>query len=241
MCTVSFVPTKGGHVFTFSRDEMPLRKTPYFEASKNLGFKNVYYPQDVKSGGSWFVVDDWGNVAMLFNGGFSKHEKQSYYKKSRGIILLELVSEKDMLSYFTSSSFDGIEPFSIILFENESLYRLVWDGEKKHTITLDKNTNHIFSSATLYTDEIKEKRKDWLYTYLKGVEHINEEAIFNFHATYNSSDTQNGLIINREKSCSTLSISQVYLSQQQCCVKHVDLLAKKVYQKNVFLNVATEV
>ena len=62
---------------------------------------------------------------MLFNGAFKKHTKNATYKKSRGLILLDLIASKFILNYFGEVSLELIEPFSIILFEDESLQRLV--------------------------------------------------------------------------------------------------------------------
>ena len=43
--------------------------------------KEIYFAKDSKAGGSWFAADNCGNIAMLFNGAFVKHEKKPVCKK----------------------------------------------------------------------------------------------------------------------------------------------------------------
>ena len=109
MCTVSFVPVKNGFVFTFNRDEKPERHTTHFITQQKLAHKEIYFAKDSKAGGTWFVTDSLGNVAMLFNGAYKKHEKQAAYTKSRGIILLELAAAQNMLQYFKEENLKDIE------------------------------------------------------------------------------------------------------------------------------------
>lgn len=236
MCTVSFVPVKDGCVFTFNRDEQPQRQTPEYIVHQMLNGKNIYYAKDVKAGGSWFAVDSKGNIAMLFNGAFAKHTKRTLYKKSRGLFLLELIATAEMLLCFKQLDLSGIEPFSILLFENKTLYRLTWDGFTKHITPLEMDRPHIFSSATLYEENMQQQRKIWLNNFLGEQENVNEETMYNFHSTYNTADKQNGLLIYREGSCSTLSISQAIFKNKKLQVKHYDIKTCNLYQKSLLIN-----
>ena len=235
MCTVSFVPNNEEYIFTFSRDENMNRTTPVFDAVKKLEHKNMYYAKDVKAGGSWFVVDDKGNLAMLFNGAFVKHAKAMHYSKSRGVILLELFANSDCLLAFMQYNFVKVEPFSVILFQKNKLYRLVWDGAATTTIELSKNVTHIFSSATLYSTTIAESRSNWLKDYMEKNTPINKDVIFNFHTSYNLTDIENGLVINRNNITCTLSISQAVISSHQTIVKHFDVVSGSVIENKIQL------
>lgn len=241
MCTVSVVPAKGQYIFTFNRDEKPERHTPHFIKQKKLEHKEIYFAQDSKAGGSWFIADSLGNVVMLFNGGFKKHNKGAAYKKSRGIILIELAAAKNMLLHFKSSLLIDVEPFSIILFEDKNLYRLTWDGIEKHEALLLNETSYIFSSATLYADGVQQQRRQWLADYLKNVEGMNAASVFNFHSGYNKDDKENGLIIERPQSCHTLSISQAVVSDKSIQLKHVDLKTGAIHQQFILLHADTEI
>ena len=235
MCTVSFVPTNTECIFTFNRDEHIGRTTPIFDAQKNVGFKNIYYAKDVKAGGTWFVVDDEGSIAMLFNGEFIKHDKANSYTKSRGIILLELFACIDCLIAFEQYNFLGVEPFSIILFQKNILYRLVWNGISKSIIILPTNQHHIFSSATLYGHTVAQNRKQWLLNYLAKNKNIDKDVLINLHKNTNIDDKENGLIINRNNITCTLSISQAVITKQQILVRHFNLISDDVIENKIQL------
>jgi hypothetical protein len=241
MCTVSVVPVKGQYIFTFNRDEKPERHTANFICGKQLAHKQLYYTEDGKAGGSWFIADSLGNIVMLFNGGFKKHYKEATYNKSRGIILMELAAAENMLLHFKSSLLSGVEPFSIILFEDKNLYRLTWDGAAKHEALLLNGTSYIFSSATLYADGIQQQRRQWLRDYLMSSVGTDDASVFNFHSGYNKNDKENGLIIERPQSCHTLSISQAVVSDKSIQLKHVDLKTGATHQQFILLHADTEI
>ncbi len=234
MCTISIVPCGKNIIFTFNRDEHPNRKTPEYLSQKKLAHKNIYYAKDVKASGSWFAVDDKGNIAMLFNGAFVKHIKAEKYTKSRGIVLLEIFSSINCLRHFNQYDFTNIEPFSIILYERKDLYRLVWDGNKSEVINLDKSENHIFSSCTIYTKEIQNARKNWLQFFIENNK-TTEENIFNFHTTYKKRDDENGLIMKRDDTLQTLSVSQAVINNNQVKVQHMDMVENKKYFNHIEL------
>jgi Transport and Golgi organisation 2 len=236
MCTVSFVATKTEYIFTFNRDENIGRTTPIFNAQKNVGFKNMHYAKDVKAGGTWFVVDDAGSIAMLFNGAFVKHDKALNYTKSRGIILLELFACIDCLVAFEQYDLLGVEPFSIILFQKNILYRLVWNGTSKSIIILPTNQPHIFSSATLYGHTVAQNRKQWLLNYLEKNKVIDKDVVLNFHKNTYIDDKENGLIINRNNITCTLSISQAVITRQQILVRHFNLITNKVIESKIHIH-----
>ena len=58
-------------------------------------------------------------------------------------------------------------------------YELVWDGVKKHFIKLIQEPK-IWSSSTLYTDQMKEMRKDWFREWFIG-RSMNPDSILDFH------------------------------------------------------------
>jgi uncharacterized protein with NRDE domain len=53
--------------------------------------KNVIYPKDPKAGGTWYVVDENGTVLVLLNGAEEKHTIKLSYRKSRGLIVLDII------------------------------------------------------------------------------------------------------------------------------------------------------
>jgi uncharacterized protein with NRDE domain len=235
MCTVSIVPANNHLIFTFNRDEKPERNTEVFLESITTNTKQIYFAKDIKAGGTWFAADDQGNVAMLFNGGFAAHIKAPHHITSRGKILLQIISSTNLLNTFQQADLTQVEPFSLILYHQKNLYRATWDGETKHLTNLAIHQAHIFSSATLYTNQTMLARQNWLTNYLKTTAQITADTILHFHQHQHAEDHTNGLVIDRPFGCKTLSISQAVVHQHKIELRHVDLLRHIQHQQTVSL------
>ncbi len=222
MCTVSFCINQGEVIFTSNRDERTIRPASTMPMVENVGSKNIIYPKDPQSGGTWIGCDDWGNCIILLNGGFEMHQLKEKYRMSRGIIVKESIGSNDPLKYIKEVELSDIEPFQVILYGNGRLDRMVWDGSEKHFFDLDIEKTHIFSSVTLYDEKMRSDREMWWEDFLKSHE-INGENIFKFHSTYKSEDRNSGLVINRENIVKTYSVSQIILNNNQGKFKHLDM------------------
>jgi uncharacterized protein with NRDE domain len=187
MCTVTYLPLGNNNfILTSNRDETPLRKTvlpkEYFENGVELT-----YPKDVLAGGTWIGLSKKKRLVCLLNGGFESHERKAPYKMSRGVLVKKLLSEKNAASFIDAYNFKGIEPFTLILldwFECLKTYELVWDGATTHFKELLQEPK-IWSSSTLYTEDMKAVRKEWFADWLLENETFSQEKILEFHQNEN--------------------------------------------------------
>ena len=90
MCTVSFVPTQNGICITSNRDEKISRSKAISPQKTTINNKEITFPKDPQAGGTWFAHDD-KNVIVLLNGAEEKHVSKGNYRKSRGLIVLDLI------------------------------------------------------------------------------------------------------------------------------------------------------
>ena len=157
MCTVSFVCANGKIIITSNRDE-PIVRPSSPPKSYRINNKKIIFPKDPKAGGTWFAVDDDATVLVLLNGAAEKHQWQPPYRKSRGLIVLDIISEVNPLQSWESIDLDVIEPFTMVLYQEQKLYQLRWNGDQKETLILDTSKQYIWSSSTLYSQEIRNKR-----------------------------------------------------------------------------------
>src|SRR5436309_3961687 len=117
MCTVTYIPVGEKKYITSNRDEKPFRKKalppqPYLHEEISL-----IYPKDGDAGGSWIALNENGNVAVLLNGGFEKHISEPPYKKSRGLVFLDILKHTSPVTYFFGVDLFKIEPFTVIILE----------------------------------------------------------------------------------------------------------------------------
>ncbi len=223
MCTVSFVRSNGKTIVTSNRDEHVLR--PAIEPRKyNVNHKNLIFPKDPKAGGTWFVADEFGNVLVLLNGAEEKHIRKQSNEKSRGLIVLELMSSDSAFDSWNEINLENVEPFTLVLFQNDKLYQLRWNEIEKAQLQLDTNKFHIWSSSTLYSAEIREQRSQWFYDFIANKNNISENEMIDFHQNTENDNSHFGLVINRNNQLKTLSITQIIIENQISEMRYFDLI-----------------
>ena len=159
MCTLSYLPLREGYFLVNNRDESPLRATAFEPQSLVKNDVTIMCPIDAAAKGTWIGVNHHGIMACLMNGAFKNHTKKPFYKKSRGKITLEFLEADDVVDYFRQVDLIGIEPFSLIIIDQEDIKVFRWDEAHKHSEFLDKNEAYNWSSSTLYDESIAETRR----------------------------------------------------------------------------------
>ena len=238
MCTVSFVSVKNTVIITSNRDENLQRLNAAAPDFHLLHNKKIIFPKDAKAGGTWFAAADTGVVAVLLNGAFAKHIPKPPYHKSRGIILLQIIEADKPLTFFAALNLEHIEPFTVILYQPGLLHELRWDGNNKYDKLLSTSENYIWSSSTLYTDEVIEQRKKLFDQFINSTENITAHLIHNFH-TYNNGDDENGFVINRQTGMKTFSITQAVIQAAAIHFLHNDLLQQQKFEQIMHINQTT--
>jgi hypothetical protein len=223
MCTVTFIPSGDNFFFTSSRDEWAERDTAVFPAIHEISGRRLLFPMDLPLGGTWIAVHETGTAAVLLNGAIRKHISRPPYRKSRGLVLLDLISHSSPIEAFSGSDFNGIEPFTVVLFENRNLYCVKWDGKGKWVELLNFRTPHIWSSVTLYEPDIIQKRESWFSEWLLKNPNPSVADIIRFHMQGGDGDPVNDLHMNRGDRLFTNSISSIRLSQDMAAFRYLDL------------------
>lgn len=211
MCTVTFVPVKGGALAASNRDEKNTRKPALPPAVYQHGDTRIMYPKDAQAGGTWIALKYNGDAAVLLNGAFTKHKAQPPYAKSRGIILLDVLNNKRPIQAFSHMPLNNIEPFTLILFVEQALTECRWDGREKHIKHLSAASAHIWSSATLYSDDVIVKREDWFNNWLAKHQDATINDLVGFHRFAGDGDKRNDLLMQRENIYQTVSITGLEL------------------------------
>jgi uncharacterized protein with NRDE domain len=236
MCTVSFVTFNGKTIITSNRDEKSMRPSAIHPKNYAIKGKNVIFPKDPKAGGTWYVADTNGTILVLLNGANEKHEVQLPYRKSRGLIVLDVIGSDSPKDYWDEINLENIEPFTLVLFQNKELFQLRWNGTGKEATSLDTSKNYIWSSSTLYPAAIRDKRADWFSAFLDKNPEITEKTMLHFHRYTEEGNQENGLVINRNDEMKTLSITQSVIEKNKVDILHYDLIAQKDFS-NTFITI----
>jgi uncharacterized protein with NRDE domain len=227
MCTVSFVCSHDKVIITSNRDEKVIRPSAIPPKNYTINGRHIFFPKDTKAGGTWFAVTADGTVLVLLNGADEKHDVQLSYRKSRGLIVLEIISSASSKDFWNDINLENIEPFTLVLFQANELFQLRWNGMEKELIPLNAKKNHIWSSSTLYAKEIRENRSEWFSSFLASNLEISEKEMLHFHQYTETENQENGLVINRNNEMKTISITQSVIEKNKVTLLHSDLIAKE--------------
>src|SRR3954468_2927378 len=233
MCTVTFIPVKDKIYITSNRDEKVVRKQALPPAEYSCKGSKLIFPKDADAGGTWIALHESGNAAVLLNGAFQKHKPNPPYLRSRGTVMVDIIAETSPARYFTKTNLQGIEPFTLIIWDDNSLYECRWDGEAKHIRQLRKYRPHIWSSATLYDEETQKRREYWLAKFLNKNRHPNQVDILNFHATGGDGDNSNDLKMNCHGMYSTVSITSIELDDACGSITYHDCIDNSNHKQNI--------
>lgn len=223
MCTVSFIPAAGNIYLTSNRDENQLRKPALHPEVYEFPTGRLLFPKDADAGGTWISVHENGNAIVFLNGGLVKHIPAPPYRRSRGLVLLDLIDSNNPFDSFNELDLQGIEPFTAIIWDDGKLYECRWDGSRKHLVRPDNTRPHIWSSVTLYTPEIIAKRESWFAAWLTKNPSPTHEDILRFHQFTGDGDSHNDLQMNRNGETFTVSITSVKLETSNTIMHYLDL------------------
>lgn len=233
MCTVTFIPAKDSIFLTSNRDEKNWRTDAHPPAIHAFSSGKMIFPKDSHAGGTWISSHENGNVVIFLNGAFRAHHPSPPYRKSRGLILLDIIDHSTPFNCFLAINLNNIEPFTAVIFDNQHLFECRWDGEKKHHAELDTTKHHIWSSATLYDDEIARKRNQWFHEWILQNPEPEQEQILAFHQFTGDGDPNNDLLMNRDGKVFTVSITSIALSPAKMEMKYLDLKNKLVHTEQL--------
>ncbi len=225
MCTVTYIPLgKSDFILTSSRD-VPFTREKALHPKKYMedGIE-IYYPKDGKAGGTWIGTSSKNRLICLLNGGFEYHTSRASYKKSRGIIVKELLKIEDIHKGLNTIDLIGVEQFTLTIVDWNNgleLIEFVWDGQKKHIKKLPQES-HIWSSSTLYDESVKQLRRNWFTDWQKG-NAFSQEKILEFHHNAGVGDPNIDVIMDR-KVGGTVSITSLKKENNGIVISYEDVL-----------------
>ena len=233
MCTVTLIPNNKKFILTSNRDEAIGRETLPADCYQVNGTR-MLFPKDQVAGGTWISINENKQMLCLLNGGYKDHVKMNHYRHSRGVVVTDILGKKNLWEAMEQYNCENLEPFTLVGVDwanDLSFYEMVWDGTKKHLRVLDATIPHIWSSSTLYTDQMKQMRVDWFADYQLNNE-INKDSIINFHKTGGIGNEFYDLLIKRGD-LQTRSITQVYIENDLPIMKYEDLVVNQVYETSL--------
>jgi hypothetical protein len=142
----------------------------------------------------------------------------------------------DAIEFFDKVDLYNIEPFTMIIFDRNRLFELVWDGMVKNVNELDKNKMHVWSSSTLYTPELQQLRRKWFHDWFEAMPELSLENIMALHRNGGKEDPKNGYIMNRDNRVCTVSITHIIKDKNKIEMIYEDRIKDSIQKSSVNIN-----
>jgi hypothetical protein len=239
MCTVTFIPVRDKVFLTSNRDEKHWRADALYPGTYEFSSGNILFPKDGDAGGTWVALHNNGNAIVFLNGGMLKHTPKPPYRKSRGLILLDLIDSSTPYNSFIAINLNNIEPFTAIIWDDGHLFECRWDGKQKHTEQIDETQPHIWASVTLYDEKMIRRRKEWFEAWLKKHAEPGQEEIVNFHLFSGDGDGHTNLRMNRDGKVFTVSITSISIGPYSGVLQYHDLKNNKLSSQEILFDKTT--
>lgn len=208
MCVLTYIPTGSGNfLLTNNRDENPSRPKALVPKEYFLHDQTITFPKDPLGGGTWIAHNKKQSVILL-NGGHTIHKYNPPYRQSRGMVVLDYFAFQDPKTFYDQYIFEGIEAFTLVIV-GEVISEIRWDHNGKTFNEFNAQEAKIWSSVTLYTPQIIEKRQQWFDSFLSQNPNPSREIALHFHENGGDGDEQNSLKMQRGELVKTLGISQI--------------------------------
>jgi hypothetical protein len=233
MCTVTFIPSGRSVFITHSRDESSIRPRALPPANYTVNDYTLSFPKDPKAGGTWLAINENANTGVLLNGGFTRHISNPPYRRSRGLVLLDIIASPDMVKAWQTINLSEIEPFTTVLWNSGELFETRWDGNNKHLRPLNRREGHIWSSTTLYDADMLSKRKSWFDNWLRQIPHPCLDDVIQFHLDGGDGDPNHDLCLNRDGCMLTVSITAMEIGPDKGIMRYLDMNDKSIYQHEI--------
>lgn len=209
MCTLSYIPTDQGYIFTHNRDERTDRLSSDNIVRKELQNRRVFFPQDLEANGTWMAYSPEFRAACILNGGEKEYTRKSAYRKSRGIMVLESFEASSIQEFYEGYNFKDIEPFTLILKGKGEFCSIIHDEDTTQIKHFDPSKKHIWSSTKLYSKEVRRKREIWFENWIQTKPKFNSQNVFDFHRSAGEGNQENDLVMSRWGILKTVSITQI--------------------------------
>jgi hypothetical protein len=230
MCTVTYLPKIDGCLITSNRDETVFRGLAEPPDVRLYKQTKVLTPKDPQAGGTWIACS--ADMAVcLYNGAFEPHIRQPPYQTSRGYVPLDCLAQGDINAFIKYFNPLNIEPFSLVVYKNQSLVELKWDAVQLHRIDHDPTRPHIWASVTLYPLAIRKNREKLFDRWLSVEPNFTVSEIIRFHTQRDEQNMANGLLMEREQGLRTVSVTSLdFKLNGTHHITHVDLVGGKTVQ-----------
>lgn len=217
MCTLTYMPTRKGFIFTHTRDESPGRPASKKLQERSTNSGKMHFPQDLQAHGTWMALGN-NRAACILNGGSKPYPPKDKYPVSRGNIIPSLFEHNSTQAFYDQHNFAPYEPFTLIVREGQQLFQLIHDPDQNELIAHNYAEVNIWSSTKLYPPEERQKRQEQFYNWLAQNPKPAAAEIKDFHLRGQENENSPGFRIKVKGLIETVSLTQIEVTESESSI-----------------------
>jgi hypothetical protein len=163
MCTMSVIRLPGDALrVAFNRDELLSRPRALPPQRFSLGDRDILYPIDPQSLGTWIALNDCGLILGLLNLNLPA-AKPKPGTISRGCMIpmfSRAVSVIEAAEMMDAASFSDFSPFRVIAIDQSNLAEIIFDGDRQRIAFHPNWEAEMFTSSGLGDHVVEPPRRE---------------------------------------------------------------------------------
>ncbi|MBL7735145.1 MAG: NRDE family protein [Chitinophagaceae bacterium] len=227
MRTVTYIPSKNDIFITSIRKEKIVHTAALPPEQYSFSSGSIIFPKEIDTGGSWIACHANGNAVAFLNETVTADASEPSYRKSRGLILLDLADHTTPFNCFLAINLNRIAPFTAVILDSFHLFECSWDGRSKSFNELDAQTPHIWSSA-LYVNDAADKRKAQFEESVATIKTFGSKSILDLHQALDNKEPTE-LQAGAAERLLTTSITLITIGPQLAKMQYLDVIAGQVF------------
>ncbi len=230
MCTLTYLSDSSlDYIITTNRDESSEREHATWPQYQNIAGKKVLFPKDPVAGGTWVAVSTTGRIVCLLNGAFGSYDHSPPYRKSRGLVVLDVFKYDRAEQFAQQYPLQDIAPFTMVIFDLQqegTITEIRWDEKQRYVKKIDPQVSHIWSSPNLFDERIRRQRRVYFQEWLSAHDNIDPQAVWDFHHR-KKEEGNAGFLLYPDDEVSTLSVTSMAKQQSRIYYRHEDLIRQQ--------------
>lgn len=223
MCTVTYIPKENGEfILTQNRDEDIKRALATSPIERKINGAKHLFPIDPQGGGTWIGTSETGRFASLLNGGSETYSYNPPYRHSRGKVILDYFNFADFNDFYNSYNFNKLEPFTLLLIEDDVMFELIVNESSIKLKELDRKKPYIYSSTSLYTQNSMEERRLAFFEWYYKSQNISPLDAVKFHHNFLFEKEKDKRKVVGDYILNTVSITSIFKNNNRAEILYAD-------------------
>jgi len=217
MCTVTWLRNDEGYQLFCNRDEKLTRGRAMAPRHGVRDGVRLLAPRDADFGGTWIATNEYGVSLCLLNGVNLANPCGHPRARSRGLLLLDLISSASLAEVCERVRYTDLAafaPFTLAGLEPGAPAAVIeWNGSRR-TVGFQDELWGMLTSSSFDTEKVRKRRREEFMRLIFSGQDIDANALASFHQSHSPTRSAYSVCMHR-LDAETLSFSRIAVSRAE--------------------------